>query len=186
MTLFEVSREAAREAVQMYFEPLTSLFRRHKHYRREQRVLVGIPESVSTRPSPTSASQSDRVRKDALVVENDPGAAAELVDLIASNGIDDFSGERQKVAAVLADFMEHLDDADTLLLRYLFVEDRPISVIASMLEKNQRILYRRRDELLKQMRRALGNAGLTGAETSELDETMAKTAAFGLAKKQRR
>jgi len=79
MTLFEVTREAAREAVQMYFEPITRHFVRPKGDRRELSVLAPAPQPL--------AESFDRRRK-ALVVENDPTVRNAFVDVIASSGID--------------------------------------------------------------------------------------------------
>ena len=63
MTLFEVTREAAREAVQMYFEPITSLFGRV----REHPVLVGdvdVPESFDQ-----AVMKSSPMRRKSVVVD---------------------------------------------------------------------------------------------------------------------
>jgi DNA-binding response OmpR family regulator len=82
----------------MYFEPITSLFRRSKEEGREQLLLV-----ENTCPPESFDENTTGMRRRALVVEDDAATRHMLVDLIASNEIDvDWAADGEEAIAYLS------------------------------------------------------------------------------------
>lgn len=75
-----------------------------------------------------------------------------------------------RATEVVRQFLENLENRDRLLLLFIFEESLTIASIAKRLGGDQKALYRRRDELLKLLRKKLAAAGIGTAEAAELLE----------------
>ena len=89
----------------------------------------------------------------------------------------------ERAAAVVRQFMDGLEDVDRKLLQFLFERNLKISTIARMLMKDQKGLYRRRDELLARLRKELENVGMGQKDAADLYRHIAKIADFGFEKR---
>jgi len=82
------------------------------------------------------------------------------------------TGERfrlgERVADVIGTFLGGLKECDRLLLQLLFESTLKISTIARMLNKDQKALYRRRDQLFAELRRELHRVGIARADAASL------------------
>jgi len=113
----------------------------------------------------------------------------DVEDMISTNSDSDIlmiTGERfrlsERVAALVRRFMNELEDTDRKLLQFLFERNLKISTISRMLMKDQKGLYRRRDELLARLRVELEKAGIGPKDAAELYRYIAKIADFGFEK----
>lgn len=87
-----------------------------------------------------------------------------------------------RVAAVVRTYLDRLDDNDRLLLQAHFESDMQLSQISRILRLPQKPLYRRREQLLRDLRKELRAAGITASEVSDLIGHVAEDADFGLRK----
>lgn len=85
-----------------------------------------------------------------------------------------------RVAGVIRPFLERLPDNDRLMLQYFFESDMAISDIARMLRVDQKPLYRRREQLLRDLRKEMIAAGITAVEVRDLIGHISENADFGL------
>jgi DNA-directed RNA polymerase specialized sigma24 family protein len=88
-----------------------------------------------------------------------------------------------KVLATINEFMERLETTDRLLLQFLFDEGLKISSIAVMLQREQKSLYRRRDQLFTQLRKDLDDAGITREDAMEFYQYVAEESTDSVKKK---
>lgn len=97
------------------------------------------------------------------------------------------TGERLRiknnVAVVVNRFIEALETPDRLLLQFLFDDGLKISNIAVILKRDQKSLYRRRDQLFAQLRKALDDAGITREDAVEFYEYVEEAATDRMKKK---
>jgi DNA-directed RNA polymerase specialized sigma24 family protein len=89
----------------------------------------------------------------------------------------------EKVATVIGQFIAGLEDIDRLLLQLLFESDLQISRIAVILQREQKALYRRRDELFNKLRKELKKAGIERQDAADLYGYISDSSDFGFGKK---
>jgi RNA polymerase sigma factor (sigma-70 family) len=96
------------------------------------------------------------------------------------------TGERlrlsERTAMVVRRFMDNLEESDRTLLQLFFEAELKISTIARMYKKDQKTLYRRRNDLLAQLRKELFGAGIGRTEAADLYHHIAKISDFGFGK----
>jgi DNA-directed RNA polymerase specialized sigma24 family protein len=114
----------------------------------------------------------------------------DLEDLVSTDPESDvliMTGERfrlsERAAAAVREFMQALEDSDRQLLQYFFERNLKISTIAQMLMRDQKSLYRHRDDLLAQLRAKLESLGIRREDAADLYRHIAKIADFGFEKK---
>jgi RNA polymerase sigma factor (sigma-70 family) len=94
--------------------------------------------------------------------------------------------ERRKLsdraAAVIRRFLDRLDDKDRLLLQTQFESDMQLSQVSRVLQVPQKPLYRRREQLLRDLRAELKAARITREEVTDLIGHLPEDADFGLRK----
>jgi hypothetical protein len=99
------------------------------------------------------------------------------------------TGERVRLsdeaAAVVRPFMERLPEDDRLLLQFLLESDMKISKIAALLKREQKSLYRVRDELFTRLRKALEKANIRRADAADLFGYISDNSDFGFVKKKK-
>lgn len=76
--------------------------------------------------------------------------------------------KKQKVIAVIGDIIPSLSGEDKLLIKLLFIDSHRISEIARLLGKDDRLLYKRTQTILRRMREALADAGIAEGDIQEL------------------
>jgi RNA polymerase sigma factor (sigma-70 family) len=87
-----------------------------------------------------------------------------------------------RVASVVRGFLERLDDTDRLMLQFHFEADMQLSQIARILGVQQKPLYRRREHLLRDLRKELTLAKITEFEVADLIGQIPEDCDFGLRK----
>jgi RNA polymerase sigma factor (sigma-70 family) len=149
-------------------EAITRLQTIHPGLRRDD--LERIVDSIPARPrritmvalEPSRVDVADDASADILVVE----------------------AERRKLsdraAAVVRLFLERLEDTDRLLLQMHFESDMHLAQISRALGVPQKPLYRRREQLLRDLGKELKAAGITAAEASDLIGHISEESDFGL------
>jgi DNA-directed RNA polymerase specialized sigma24 family protein len=143
-------------------------------------LLTSHPEISRATLEAALAALPVKQRRPSMVSIND------IEDVIATDAGADvlmITGERfrlsERAATLVRRFMDGLEDSDRNLLQFLFERNLKISTISRMLMKDQKGLYRRRDELLAQLRAELENAGIGHEDAVELYRHIAKLADFG-------
>jgi RNA polymerase sigma factor (sigma-70 family) len=109
-----------------------------------------------------SADVPNDSRADILVIEND---LRHLSD---------------RVASVVRSFLESLENNDRLLLQLHFESSMDVARIARILRVPSKPLYRRREQLLRDLRKALMAEGITSVEIRDLVGHVAEELDFGL------
>jgi hypothetical protein len=89
----------------------------------------------------------------------------------------------EEVADVIRRFMEGLEEGDRLLLQFVFEANIKVSTIARLLKRDQKLLYRRRNDLLRQVREELFKAGITRDDAADLYGYLSDNLDFGLGKR---
>lgn len=89
----------------------------------------------------------------------------------------------ERTAAVIRRYLDGLADDDRLLLQLLFETKRTMATIARMLAREQKALYRRRDQLFAQLRRELVDAGISRTEAKDVYDYISEHWATWFAKK---
>lgn len=156
----EQPREAAIPRVQASYPGLT---------REELEAMVAqLPSRQRRRPPLPIAAVADSLRDeeqaDTLVVSRERRALSE------------------RAAAVVRRFLRSLDDNDRTMLQLTFESGMQISKIARILGVEQMPLYRRRKQLLHDLRRALERADITAADVEDLIGHIPEETDFGLRK----
>jgi RNA polymerase sigma factor (sigma-70 family) len=98
-------------------------------------------------------------------MELDPSDSTGADVLVISNERRQLS---DRVASVIRDFLRRLAPSDRLMLQFHFESGMQLSQIARILGIEQKPLYRRREQLLRQMKDALAAASITSAEVADL------------------
>jgi RNA polymerase sigma factor (sigma-70 family) len=88
----------------------------------------------------------------------------------------------ERTAAIVRRFLERLDDRDRLMLQFHFESDMQLSQIARILGVEQKPLYRRREQLLRDMKNELLADGITAEEVAGLIGHLPEESDFGLRK----
>jgi hypothetical protein len=131
-------------------------------------MLMRIPVR-QPRPSTVSIEAveqflPDKTAADGLLVEHEKRALSE------------------RAAAITCEFFANLDPDDRLMLQFQFRSNLPLAKIARLLQKDQKPLYRRREQLLRDLRRKLTAAGITAVDVEELIGHISEDLDFGLGK----
>ena len=90
----------------------------------------------------------------------------------------------EEVAAVIRRFVDGLEESDRLLLQLLFESKVKISRMAAMLNRDQKSLYRRRDELFAELREELRKTGIEREDAADLYGYISEDSDFGFGKKE--
>lgn len=118
------------------------------------------------------------VSMDAMELELPDDAGADI--LVVTR---EYTTLSERAAVVVRDFLREVDDTDRLMLQFHFESDMQLSQIARILGIEQKPLYRRREQLLRDLKKELIAAGITSAEVAELIGHISEGADFGLRKK---
>ena len=73
-----------------------------------------------------------------------------------------------KTAAALTDALQRLDDGDRVLLRMCFEQNLQLATIARALQVEQKPLYRRREQVLRTLRKALEQQGIGADDVRDI------------------
>ena len=114
----------------------------------------------------------------------DAARAREEADVLAVE--DDNRRISAQTASVIRDHLAKLSDEDRLLLQMHFESDMQISQIARALNVEQKPLYRRREQLLRELRKVLEEAGIHASEVADLVGHLDENVDFGLRNRQLR
>jgi len=82
----------------------------------------------------------------------------------------ELAGPAARVREVLCDLLRELAAEDRLLLRLHFRDGLSLAAVAPLFGAPQRLLYRRRDRCLRQLRRGLEQAGIRSFLKVEIDD----------------
>ncbi len=149
-------------------------------------LLTSHPEISRTTLEKTLEALPIKPRRPSMVSMKD---IEEMISTDSDSDILMITGERfrlsERVAALVRRFMDELEDTDRKLLQFLFERDLKISTISRMLMKDQKGLYRRRDELLARLRSELEKAGIGPKDAADLYRHIAKIADFGFEKREK-
>jgi hypothetical protein len=131
-------------------------------------MLMRIPVR-QPRPSTVSIEAveqflPDRTAADGLLVEHEKRALSE------------------RAAAITCEFFASLDPDDRLMFQFQFRSSLSLAKIARLLQKDQKPLYRRREQLLRDLRSKLTAAGITAFDVEELIGHISEDLDFGLGK----
>jgi len=108
------------------------------------------------------------------------------IDVPQASSADDLIAEHDRrklehrTAELIRTFIQGLSDGDRLLLQYTFESNMPVSAIERMVRIPAKKLYRRRDQLLRELRVTMANAGVTAADAECLVGHISETTDFGL------
>jgi RNA polymerase sigma factor for flagellar operon FliA len=80
--------------------------------------------------------------------------------------------KKQKVVAVIGAQLQSFSGEDKLLIKLIFISGHKISEIARLLERDERMLYRRTQTLLRSMREAMAAAGIGESDAREMFEAI--------------
>ena len=80
--------------------------------------------------------------------------------------------KKQAVVDLVGEITQTLPGEDKLLIKLLFISNRKISEIARLLGKEVRILYRKVEAILGDMRKAMADAGTAEGDVGEVLEGM--------------
>lgn len=96
----------------------------------------------------------------------------DLPGVVADTGADSFASDRQRVAEEVSSLMneaiEKLPDDDCLILQLRFQEGMTVAQIARALGHDQKLLYRRIERCLRDIRRELESTGIASADVLDL------------------
>jgi len=110
---------------------------------------------------------SRRRRHSTVSIEGlDELAAADSADVLVVDQERRRLGER--TADLVRGFLRRLEHNDRLMLQFHFESDMQLSQVARILGIPQKPLYRRRDQLLRELRDELALDGITAAEVADL------------------
>jgi RNA polymerase sigma factor (sigma-70 family) len=80
--------------------------------------------------------------------------------------------KKQTIIALVGDITRSLSGEDKLLIKLLFVSNRKISEVARLLGKEDRMLYKRTQAILRNMREAMADAGIREGDVREILDSM--------------
>jgi RNA polymerase sigma factor for flagellar operon FliA len=123
-----------------------------------ERLAALLPVRVRRRFEPDEA------------LENMPSQHRSVDDLAADR---DRRATGERVSEALASLMARMDLQDRLILALRFEDGRTVAEIATMLQLDQKALYRRVERLLKELRTGLEAGGIDGASVLEMLESPA-------------
>ena len=92
----------------------------------------------------------------------------------------------ERAAGVVRAFLDRLPDHDRLLLQFHFESDMQLAEISRMLRVDQKPLYRKRGQLLRELKNQLVAARITAAEIADLIGHIPEETNFGLRKEELR
>jgi RNA polymerase sigma factor (sigma-70 family) len=159
-------------------------------YRREMPREEAIARTLGQHPEATRSdveALADRLpqkhrRQAPLPLEAaEEARAQEQADALAI--ADDNRRITAKAAAVIREHLAKLSSEDRLLLQLHFESNMQISQIARSLNVEQKPLYRRREQLLRDLRKALEEAGVQAADVAGLAGQIEDNVDFGLRKR---
>lgn len=81
------------------------------------------------------------------------------------------SGRKREILSQMATALATLSDEDKLLIKLIFVSGHKIAEVARMLGRDERMLYRRTQTLLRDLRQAMLAAGIGEADAREALES---------------
>ena len=121
-----------------------------------------LPVSIET----VASSLRDEEEADILVITSERRALSE------------------RAAVVIRSFLRAIDESDRLMLQLTFESNMQLSKVARILGTEQKPLYRRRDQLLRDLREAMTQADIRAEDAVDLIGHMSEETDFGLRKQQ--
>jgi DNA-directed RNA polymerase specialized sigma24 family protein len=88
----------------------------------------------------------------------------------------------ERAATITGQFFAKLDPSDRLMLQLQFRSNLSLAQIARMMQKEKKPFYRRREQLLRDLRQKLTAAGITDLDVEELIGHISEDLDFGLGK----
>ena len=82
--------------------------------------------------------------------------------------------KKQTIVALVGEITRSLPGEDKLLIKLLFISNRKISEIARLLGKEDRMLYKRTQAILRNMRAAMADAGIGEGDVREILDGMSE------------
>ena len=128
------------------------------------RIPIRQPRPSTVSIEAVEQSLHDKTTADGLLVEHEKRALSE------------------RAAAITFEFFAKLDQDDRLMLQFQFRSNLSLAKIARMLQKETKPLYRRREQLLRDLRRKLTAAGITDLDVEDLLGHISEDLDFGLGK----
>lgn len=94
------------------------------------------------------------------------------------------SGDRRRIsdrtAAVVREYLRNLEETDRLLLQLHFESDMQLAQIARVLGIEQKPLYRRRNQMLGELRARIESSRISASEVADLFGNLPEDSDFGL------
>jgi len=130
--------------------------------------VIAVPESTAR--AMLARMQVRRPRAQAVDdpeehLPNCPDPAPDPEDRLARSEV---RQKRQAIIAHVGEIARSLSGEDKLLVKMIFVGNRKVSEVARMLGREDRTLYKRIESILRNMRRAMADAGVSVEEVREV------------------